>query len=220
MPGHEPPRRLPGEPAREVRRRPRQDRSRHTVAVILEAAREIFDRLGYVRATTNLIAERAGVSIGSLYQYFPNKAALLAELAHEHHAEVHAVVAPALERLADRSVPLADSLRELLRDLIAIHAANPGLHRALANEVAHDKWGVRRRDEAEAFARKVGAALNQRPDVTVVDLGTAAHLVVQTVEGITRWLGHEAPGHVDRRAVVDELTTMLVGYLNPAGRAD
>lgn len=64
--------------ARRHRRRPVQARARHTVAVILEAAREVFDELGYARATTNHIAERAGISIGSLYQYFPDKAALRA----------------------------------------------------------------------------------------------------------------------------------------------
>jgi AcrR family transcriptional regulator len=67
--------------SRQVQRRsPRQTRSRATWEAILEAAAQILERHGAAALTTNRIAERAGVSIGSLYQYFPNKHAVLAEL--------------------------------------------------------------------------------------------------------------------------------------------
>ena len=62
----------------------RQQRSRETVERILEAAAHIFNERGYTEATTNEIADEADVSIGSLYQYFPNKDALLLALAHKH----------------------------------------------------------------------------------------------------------------------------------------
>lgn len=57
------------------RKRPRQERSRRTVEAILDAAARVFETVGPNAATTNAIAERAGVSVGSLYQYFPNKLA-------------------------------------------------------------------------------------------------------------------------------------------------
>ncbi|WP_084473966.1 TetR/AcrR family transcriptional regulator, partial [Deinococcus pimensis] len=62
------------------RRMPRQVRSRRMVAAILEAAALVFVEVGYENASTNHIAQRAGVSVGSLYQFFPNKGALLATL--------------------------------------------------------------------------------------------------------------------------------------------
>jgi AcrR family transcriptional regulator len=66
--------------ALKVRKQPRQRRSADTVAVILEAAAHILDKQGSAKFNTNAVAERAGVSIGSLYQYFPGKQALLAAL--------------------------------------------------------------------------------------------------------------------------------------------
>ena len=66
------------------RKRPRQQRSQATWAAILDAATQLFQRLGYAGTTTNRVAELAGVSIGSLYQYFPDKDALLLALAERH----------------------------------------------------------------------------------------------------------------------------------------
>lgn len=68
------------------RKQPRQDRAEATRRRILEAAAHVFADFGYAAGTTNRIAERAEISIGSLYQYFPNKDAILVELmtAHTH----------------------------------------------------------------------------------------------------------------------------------------
>lgn len=74
-----------------ARRRPSQQRSRETVEWIVEAAARVFEREG-LDATTNRIAEEAGVSIGSLYQYFPDKHALLDELAIRHLEEGEAAL--------------------------------------------------------------------------------------------------------------------------------
>jgi AcrR family transcriptional regulator len=78
-------------------RRPRQARSRSTVEALLEAATRVFRREGW-KATTNRIALEAGVSIGSLYEYFPNKHALLEALAERHVQVAEALVAEALEQ--------------------------------------------------------------------------------------------------------------------------
>lgn len=90
------------------RRQPRQARSLDTVEVLLEAAARVFRRQGW-RATTNRIAAEAGVSVGSLYEYFPNKQALLAALAERHLAVAERAIAAALSD--------AQSLRALLAAL-------------------------------------------------------------------------------------------------------
>ncbi|OWY61320.1 hypothetical protein B7486_64405, partial [cyanobacterium TDX16] len=86
------------EKALRPRKAPRQQRAVETRARILEAAAEVFTEHGYAAGTTNRIAERAGMSVGSLYQYFPNKDAILVELVELHIAEGTAVLAPILER--------------------------------------------------------------------------------------------------------------------------
>jgi AcrR family transcriptional regulator len=81
------------------RKSPRQERSRRTVEHILEAAARIFHEQGYVAATTNDIADEAGVSVGSLYQYFPNKDALLVALTARHLEDTTAGLASLLSEL-------------------------------------------------------------------------------------------------------------------------
>ena len=81
------------------RKSPRQERSRRTVARILDAAAHVFHEQGYSAATTNDIADEAGVSIGSLYQYFPNKDALLVALTQQHIESATAGLVDLLGRL-------------------------------------------------------------------------------------------------------------------------
>ncbi|TMZ52891.1 TetR/AcrR family transcriptional regulator, partial [Klebsiella pneumoniae] len=100
-----------GGPVTAPRKTPRQQRSRETVAAILEAAAQLFQRHGYTATTTNKIAERAGVSIGSLYQYFPNKEALLAALAQEHLETATASLIQAFARAAEQHPPLHTLVR-------------------------------------------------------------------------------------------------------------
>ena len=76
------------------RKRPRQERSRATVETVLEATARVLVKHGFDGLTTNLVAETAGVSIGSLYQYFPNKAALVGALIEKHIEEMRAARPP------------------------------------------------------------------------------------------------------------------------------
>ena len=193
------------------RRRPRQARSRETVAAILQAAAEVFGALGYERATTNRIAERAGVSIGSLYQYFPDKAALLRTLRTLHHEEAHATLDVAMTRLADPEVPLGRALRELMRGIVRMHDENPGLHRLLGESFPKDARGDV--DETERYSLALERILRARPEVRVPDPGIAAQVVARTVDSLTVWAAHYAPDDFDRPAFVEEAVRMLEGYL-------
>ncbi|MGC7101028.1 TetR/AcrR family transcriptional regulator [Amycolatopsis lurida] len=95
------------------RKIPSQQRSRFTYEVILQAAARVFDAEG-MAATTNRIAERAGVSVGSLYQYFPDKQALLHELASRHLDHAETAFADALDRIRTTRPALETVVAELV----------------------------------------------------------------------------------------------------------
>ncbi|APU14380.1 MULTISPECIES: TetR/AcrR family transcriptional regulator [Actinoalloteichus] len=94
---------------------------------ILEAAAQLFDRDG-LAATTNHIAERAGVSIGTVYQYFPNKQALLYALALRHVEATRARLTVVLAELRSREPPFADTMAVLATEVAALHHDRPRLH--------------------------------------------------------------------------------------------
>src|SRR5271170_3526962 len=97
--------------AQKLQTRPRksasQERSRSTVDALVEATTRILIKEGYDRASTNRIAEVAGVSIGSLYQYFPSKEALVAAVVDRHSQELSAVTRSALVKMAARPIEAA-----------------------------------------------------------------------------------------------------------------
>jgi AcrR family transcriptional regulator len=200
------------------RRQPRQERARFTFAMILKAAIAVIDEVGWAHASTNRIAERAGVSIGSLYQYFPNREAILASLMEEHREAVHAVVGRAMAGLGDPAQPVSRSLRRLFEDLVQLHREDPVLTRVLSTEVPHL---LARKDhsESEELAVALQQALKQRHDTCVVDVASASHVLATTAEALTRWLVHEAPESLDTDSLIREIVTMLSGYLTGgAGR--
>jgi AcrR family transcriptional regulator len=112
------------------RKTPSQQRSRFTYDTILEAAAHIFDREG-MAATTNRIAERAGVSVGSLYQYFPNKQALLHELALRHIDNAEAAFAEALQRVHATRPPIDVLVAEVVELAVAENGPLIRLHQLM-----------------------------------------------------------------------------------------
>ncbi len=164
-----------------MRRRPTQERASVTVEAILQAAAELFCGIGYDRASTNRIAERAGVSIGSLYQYFANKEAILAALLDEHQRAVHEVVEEALVLLDDPGISLRQGLERMLTRLVDFHAADPELTRVLSEEVPHLAHGSADAEEIAHYTARAVAMLSRRPDVVVENLEISAMLLVTTI---------------------------------------
>lgn len=118
----------------EPRKKPRQRRAQATVEDVLAAAAQVFEALGYAAGTTNRIAERAGVSIGTLYQHFPSKEALAVALIERHLAE-------GMRRLNERvgsAVAEPRTLRETVQlfveGMIAPHDERPRLQHVLLEE--------------------------------------------------------------------------------------
>lgn len=115
------------------RRIPRQQRSRATVDAIVEAAAHVLATRGWAKFTTNEVALAAGASIGSLYQYFPDKLALVDSVRTRHLDAVLAAL-PDPDTL-DLATPLAVRVDQVIDGVIAVHSINQRLHRVLLDEV-------------------------------------------------------------------------------------
>ena len=192
-----------------------QERSRSTVDALLEATARILLKEGYDRASTNRIAEVAGVSIGSLYQYFPSKEALVAAVIDRHAQEISQVTRDALIKMA--ASPIEVATREFVSVAIEAHRVNPKLHAVLSEQIPR----VGRLENIEANVREGYTLVRgyfeaHRDELDVADLDLAAFVCVTVVEALTHaavlrrpdiLAGDQAP------RFVDDVTRLLVGYL-------
>ena len=189
------------------RREPRQARSRATRERILDAAARVLAEHGYARGTTNRIAEAAGLSVGSLYQYFPNKDAVLAELVRRH---VRAGLAALAEAPLDG--PLDEALAAAVEALAAVHREDQRLHQVLFEQAPRPADVLEDLQRAEAtYVQVIGARLAIDPTVRVADPEAAARLVVWTVESLVHRAA--ASGHLDDRGMLGAVVEMLLGHL-------
>ncbi len=205
--------------ARKLQTSPRksasQERSRSTVDALLVATARILVKEGYDRASTNRIAEVAGVSIGSLYQYFPNKEALVAAVIDRHTQEVSEVTRNALVKVAARPIEVA--AREFVSIAIDAHRVNPKLHGVLSEQIPR----VGRLENIEANVRESYALVRgylevHRDEIDVEDLDLAAFVVVTAVEALTHAAVLRRPDILTdekARRFVDDITRLLVRYL-------
>jgi len=203
----------------EPRRKPRQARSQATVEVILAAAARVFARAGYAATTTNHVAAKAGVSIGSLYEYFPSKDAILVALVERHLDEAERELAAVLAALDRDARTLEQAIALLVRTMVELHAHDPGLHRVLFEEAPLPARLRQRVATLEGAMASEVARLLGRHGFAPADARTAAAMAVQVAEGLThRLVVHDggAPGAASRTAAeayVREIGLLLLGYL-------
>jgi AcrR family transcriptional regulator len=122
------------------RRKPSQERAKVTVNAMLDAAVKLLKRGGAFAITTNRIAETAGVSIGSVYQYFPNKNALFVALHERHVGLVAEVIRRRMTECTDSS--LEHLVESLVEGMVEVHRVDPELSELLGSEVPHRADGT------------------------------------------------------------------------------
>jgi AcrR family transcriptional regulator len=202
---------LPRKRGLNARKQPRQERSRETVAVILEAAARILETRGLEGYNTNAIAECAGVSIGSVYQYFPSKDALTLALIANFERELLEIVRMAITTSDGRD--LRRSLKSIIGALLEAHGRRARLNRILETEEERLRHSVPDHSAAVELKTLIAALLTQHRtelsiavDAAVVDdvlvivramvdaafQSEAAHPVAErrilrAVEGYLRW---------------------------------
>ncbi|MBI3676756.1 MAG: TetR family transcriptional regulator [Proteobacteria bacterium] len=202
-------------PLTNPRKEASQERSRATVDALVEATARILVSEGFDKASTNRIAEVAGVSVGSLYQYFPSKEALVAAVSERHRQEIMRLVRGELAKVA--SQPIEQGVRTLVAVAIKSHRIDPKLHRVLAEQIPR----VGRLEKVETFNGGnydlFRTYLEEHRDELCVDsLELAAFVCVTSIEALT----HTAVLHRPKmlcgetaEALIDDATRLVVGYL-------
>lgn len=201
-----------------------QSRSRATVAALVEATARILVRDGFDRASTNRIAEEAGVGIGSLYQYFPGKEALVAAVIDRHNRDLMAVVRGALTQAAGK--PIAIGIGMLVAAAIDAHRIDPALHHVLAEQTPR-AGGL---EGVELFHREAYGLFrayleDHRDELSGLDLDLAAFVCVTSIEALTHTAVIHRPDMLADQAVgrlVAESARMVVAYLEgvPLGKRE
>ena len=197
------------------RKEPVQARSRLTVQAILEATAQVLVRRGYEGATTDAVAERAGVSIGTLYQYFPNKQALVAALAQAHVQQLLDLVQAALRAHAGGTLHAA--LHAVIRAAIEAHRTNPALHKVLTEQVPRKRELGVALDASGRLQSLIEDLLRQHlPQLKPTRRRLMALVLESSVEALTHRAVVEAPEWLRSGELEDETMRLLGPYLAAA----
>jgi AcrR family transcriptional regulator len=203
---------MPRRPRTTPRKKPRQQRSQETVECILDATARVLCTTGYDRASTNRVAMAAGVSVGSLYQYFPSKEALVAALVERHVEQMTSLVKRKLAEVA--SAPLEQAVRTMIESMFEAHAVDPRLHKVLIEQVPR----IGKLEHVVGVEREVEALVAVFLDARRVELRRAklpavAFVLCNVVEAVTHAaVLAELPAERTRE-VAAELTDMILRYL-------
>jgi AcrR family transcriptional regulator len=193
------------------RRRPQQRRAQQTVEAILDAVMRILKREGAKAVNTNRIAEVAGVSIGSLYQYFPDKGAIFAALHQRHVEEIDRMVEKTLVQNARAS--LDELMRAMIEAMIEAHRRDPELYDALFAEVPHSANG------SEDFSTRLHGAFRlaiaaRAPELrSHEELDKTVFVVTHMVESLSHGVVLRRPRGLSLTAAKEEAVRAVLAYL-------
>jgi len=206
-----------------MRRQPTQERALQTIEAIFGATAQIVENDGEAALTTNRVAQVAGVSIGTLYQYFPSKEAVLLAMVERERGRVQ----QEMQRLLDDALERQRAVREVLQDVVRllVSAFGTGGHSRVRRAMVRLGWRV---DQHERFtaALREGAERNAVALARLVEGGdgsirppTPAMMFVATraVMGAIRSASLEDSPLLGQPAFEDELVRMLWGVLRADG---
>jgi AcrR family transcriptional regulator len=194
------------------RRKPHQARAGETVDAILEGAAQILEMGGLAAFTTNAVAERAGVSIGTLYQYFADKQALLRAIARQ---EVQATLANVAKALEDEIEPsLEGRIRAVVRAMINAFRGRQRARKAVAQAVMAQGFSVELLSPVAAFLAQSEARAGRHNDELFPPLSREQLFVLsRALMGVIRSAVIEEQPFFKSRAFEDELVRLVLAYL-------
>jgi AcrR family transcriptional regulator len=201
---------MTGPVARAPRRR--QARGQRRIDQLLDVAAKVFAEVGFEAATTNAIAARAGVSPGSLYQFFPNKDAMAEELADrfvERLRETQVIFGPEIEYL-----PLDELIDHVIDPLVAFHVAHPGFQALFSGSIVSPRLASAVQGFLHAVVGRAEAMLAVRaPHLPPERRARCARVSVELVRALLPLVVASDPA--ERDAMVAEVKAVQRGYLAP-----
>jgi AcrR family transcriptional regulator len=194
-----------------VRRQPQQRRAQLTVDAILDAMVRLLKRKGFSALTTNRIAEVAGVSIGSVYQYFPDKRAIFIALHQRHIEQIDRIIGATL--IEHAGSPLDTFIRAVVGVMVEAHTTDPELYELLLHEVPHRADGAQ--DFATRFHGAFRLALSSRAREfnKSRDLGKAAFIITHMVDSLAHGAVLRRPRGLSLKAAKEEAVRAVLAYL-------
>ena len=194
------------------RRKPQQRRAHQTVDAVLDAVVRVLKREGLDAVTTNRVADVAGVSIGSVYQYFPDKQAIFVALHQRHIDQIDRMVQ---NKLIEHASSLLDELMQaMIEGMIDAHSADPELYELLATEVPHRADGTR--DFAVrlhgAFRLALSARAHELKDGR--DIDKVVFVVTNMVESLSHAALFRRPPRLSLAAAKAEIVRAVLAYLH------
>lgn len=203
----------PRQPVEIKRRIPRQARAEETVSAILEGAAQVLEAGGLAGFTTNAVAERAGVSIGTLYQYFSDKGALLRTLAEREMRLTVGQVAKALDGEAE--APLDQRVRAVVRTIVHAFHGRQRARKAVVQAVLAQGMAIEMVAPVAAFIADAGST----PQRGIARLTREQQFVVsRALMGAIRAAVLEDAPFFKSRAFEDELVRLVLSYVASASR--
>jgi AcrR family transcriptional regulator len=197
-------------PVTPLRRRPRQARAVERFERILDTAEQVFAEIGYDAATTNQIAAMAETSVGSLYEFFPNKAALAGALAERYVDRIGSLYDTLI--VPEPSVTGSELVVRVVDALDQFYREHPGAIPLLNGRSTSDELAAAAASLQKAMVRRIDVVLTaRRPDLPAARRSLMAQVIAEMARSLLV-LADEVPLH-QRHAVVRETERAIVGYL-------
>ena len=195
------------------RKTPKQDRSRFMVTSILDATARVLVEVGFSKTSTNLVAQRAGVSVGSLYQYFPSRESLVAGVGRRHAEEKRSALEALLK--SDGKSDLHTDITKIVNAIALVQAADPALSYALVREVpklGDLDWREEVSERSLALATDFLIKHNQELRCDI-NQEAAAFVLAKSVESVMTALIHHKTRSAKSKAIKQEFVQMIVRFL-------
>ena len=200
-----------------MRKQPQQVRSNQLVDAVLQAAAQVLAKEGAQRFTTARVAEKAGVSVGSLYQYFPNKAAILFRLQSDEWQQTTDLLRTILE---DADEPPLDRLRALVHTFIRSECEEAQIRGALSDAAPLYRDAPEAKQARASGSGTMHVFMREAlPDAPKATRELAADLIKITLSAFGHRFSEAPRGAAEIKTYADALADMFCAYLESLGNA-